>query len=436
MSAVFFVTPHQWRDHHLSQRRIQFTYQAVESLSVALGAIGISLTVIKTKDFKSLGARLIKLCGELHCQQLYCNYEYAVDEHRRDKDVAQRCHNADIAFYRFNASVIIPPGKVVTQQGAPFKVFTPFKRAWLQQFRHFDRRLLPAPKQKSAKHPATTVQLVTKPALISAWPASEQEAHKRLKQFIENGIEAYQDQRDLPAINGTSTLSPYLAQGLISPLSALQTARRFNLGDLGEGNRGVSTWINEIIWREFYIHLMVAFPDVCKYKALKPETEQVRWRHSKKEFKQWCDGQTGYPLVDAAMRQLNTTGWMHNRLRMVTATFLSKYLLIDWRWGERYFMEKLIDGHIAANNGGWQWSASTGTDAVPYFRILSPVRQAERFDADAVFIKAFLPRLKKLPAKIIHKPGHPDLIKRGYPKPMVKLKFGKERCLQAFRSTF
>lgn len=434
VSAVFFITPQQWRDHHLSERRLQFTYNALESLAEGLAELGIHLTIIKTKNFKSLSSKLIKLCAELECQQLYCNYEYAFDELQRDKDVEQRCRESGVELFRFNASVIIPPGKILTQQEVPFKVFTPFKRAWLQKFNAYDRKPLAKPKARNRKLSIKFRPLVTKPDLIANWPASENEAHRRLKQFINKKIEAYQDQRDLPAIDGTSTLSPYLAQGIISPLSVLQAARFHNQGELAEGNKHIATWINEIIWREFYIHLMVAYPQVCKYQALKPDTEKVPWRHHEKDFKLWCDGKTGYPLVDAAMKQLNTTGWMHNRLRMVTATFLSKYLLLDWRWGERYFMENLVDGHIAANNGGWQWCASTGTDAAPYFRILSPVRQGERFDPDAAFIKQYLPQLQDLPAKVIHKPGHPDLLKTGYPKPMVDLKFGKDRCLQAFKS--
>lgn len=439
VSAVFFNTPKQWQSHHLSPRRIEFTLQALESLRCELATLGIELTLINTKSFSSLPTRLIKHCRENNVTTVYCNYEYAWNELQRDADVAKRCQEQNIEFKRFNASVIIPPGKVQTLQCQPYKVFTPFKRAWLQTFAQYDRKPLPIPRPMSKPIKTASEDWSKKPNLIAAWPASEKEAHKRLQEFIKNKITHYQQNRDIPAVDATSTLSPYLAQGLISPLSVLQAARFANEGSLSEGNscdgnKGISTWINELIWREFYIHLMVAFPQVCKYRALKPETEQVRWRHSEKEFNLWCEGKTGYPLVDAAMRQLNTTGWMHNRLRMVTATFLSKYLLIDWRWGEEYFMENLVDGHIAANNGGWQWSASTGTDAAPYFRILSPIRQAERFDPEALFIKRFLPELANLPAKIIHQPGHPQLLATGYSKPMVELTFGKQRCIEAFKA--
>lgn len=432
VTAVFFTTPEQWKSHNLSNYRMQFTYQALEHLGNDLGEIGIELLVINTKNFKSLEPRFIRLCEEINCQHVFFNYEYAWDELQRDKAIIARCEDSHISVKRFNANLIIPPGKVLTQQGQPFKVFTPFKRTWLQTFSNYDRKPLAAPLTKWKKR-KSNLSLVTNEKLLANWPASSAKAEDRLQHFIKNTIRNYDQDRDFPNLTGTSTLSPYLALGLLSPLSALQAARYANNGELNQGNKGIATWINELIWREFYIHLMVAFPDVCKFRPLKPDTEKVAWRSNKKEFEKWCNGETGFPLVDAAMKQLNTTGWMHNRLRMVTATFLSKYLLIDWRWGEQYFMEHLVDGHLAANNGGWQWSASTGTDAAPYFRLLSPVRQAERFDPDGEFIKRFIPALKELPGKIIHKPGHPDLLKTGYPKPMVDLKLAKDRCLAAFK---
>jgi deoxyribodipyrimidine photo-lyase len=178
--------------------------------------------------------------------------------------------------------------------------------------------------------------------------------------------------------------------------------------------------------------VLAQFPRVSMHRPLRAQTDQLAWRDEPRDFASWCEARTGFPLVDAAMRQLNETGWMHNRLRMVTAMFLSKYLLLDWRRGEGYFMRHLIDGDIAANNGGWQWSASTGTDAAPYFRLLNPLRQAERFDPDGVFCKRFLPELKHVPARALLEPGHPDLLAAGYPPPLVDLKMARERVLQAF----
>jgi len=195
----------------------------------------------------------------------------------------------------------------------------------------------------------------------------------------------------------------------------------------------VQTWLSELVWREFYTHVLADFPRVSRNRPFRPETDAIAWREPGADFARWCEGRTGYPLVDAAMRQLGATGWMHNRLRMVTAMFLSKYLLIDWRHGERFFCEQLVDVELAANNGGWQWSASTGTDAAPYFRVLSPVRQAERFDADGAFVRRWLPELAALPAKVLLQPGHPMLLAAGYPEPLVELKGARERVLIAFR---
>jgi len=206
----------------------------------------------------------------------------------------------------------------------------------------------------------------------------------------------------------------------------------FNHGEYFSGQVGALTWLNELIWREFYQHLLAENPRLSCYKPYRIDTEHVPWRYDSEEFMRWTEARTGFPLVDAAMRQLNQTGWMHNRLRMVAAMFLCKYLLIDWRWGERYFMEHLIDGEIAANNGGWQWCASTGTDAAPYFRLLSPVRQAERFDPHGEFQKHWLPELASVPAKILFQPGHPQLLATGYPPPMIDTRAARERVLQAF----
>jgi deoxyribodipyrimidine photo-lyase len=201
---------------------------------------------------------------------------------------------------------------------------------------------------------------------------------------------------------------------------------------------GATTWISELTWRDFYAHVMVGFPRVSMNRPFKLKTNTVAWRKSEKEFEAWKNGQTGYPIVDAGMRQLNQTGWMHNRLRMVTAMFLTKHLLIDWRWGERYFMQKLIDGDLAANNGGWQWSTSTGTDSVPYFRIFNPFSQSKRFDPDGIFIKTFCPELTDVPAKPLHEATKlTNSVKEfnvDYPGFIVEYKKCRERALKVFKA--
>ncbi|MFN3237947.1 MAG: cryptochrome/photolyase family protein, partial [Pseudomonadales bacterium] len=306
--------------------------------------------------------------------------------------------------------------------------------AWYKAWPSVGRSVQGAPdaqgKAVSVKLDLPEIDFTIEPELS---PTTEQAALEQLESFVAERGADYQKNRDLPALEGTSRLSAALAVGLVSPVQCFHEAVAASDGDLSK-SQGLETWVSELIWREFYINVIYCWPDVCKGKAFRPETDAVAWRYDEKDFALWCEGKTGFPIVDAAMRQLNETGWMHNRLRMVTAMFLTKYLLIDWRWGEQYFMSHLVDGHFAANNGGWQWSASTGTDAAPYFRLLSPIRQGERFDPDGDFIKRFIPELKDVSSKALHKPGCSELTETGYPAPMVDLKVAREACLAAFKA--
>ena len=233
----------------------------------------------------------------------------------------------------------------------------------------------------------------------------------------------------MPSRNGTSLLSPYLAAGVLSPRQCLHAAIDANGGTLTGGRPGVQTWISELIWREFFTHVLVGFPHVCRHLPFRRETDRVAWRRDKQLFERWKTGTTGYPIVDAAQRQLLRTGWMHNRLRMVSAMFLSKDLLLDWRLGERHFMRHLIDGDLAANNGGWQWSASTGTDAAPYFRIFNPAAQSKKFDPDGTFIKRFCPELKSVAANAIHDPSRwPEDLRASLDYPALIVDHAAARC--------
>ena len=240
--------------------------------------------------------------------------------------------------------------------------------------------------------------------------------------------------RDRPDLDATSRLSAYLAAGVLSPRQCLHAALRVNQGEFDGGNPGAVSWINELLWREFYKHILVCYPRVSRHRAFRPETESVRWRNDPKGLAAWKEGRTGIPLVDAAMRQLLATGWMHNRLRMVSAMFLTKNLLIDWREGERWFMQHLIDGDLAANNGGWQWSASTGTDAAPYFRVFSPVRQSHRFAPKGRFIARYVPELATADDKTIHEPWKQPLMTPDYPTTIVAHQGVKQRVESAFRA--
>ncbi|EAC1534127.1 deoxyribodipyrimidine photo-lyase, partial [Escherichia coli] len=252
-----------------------------------------------------------------------------------------------------------------------------------------------------------------------------------LRQFCQNGAGEYEQQRDFPAVEGTSRLSASLATGGLSPRQCLHRllAEQPQALDGGAG----SVWLSELIWREFYRHLMTYYPSLCKHRPFIAWTDRVQWQSNPAHLKAWQEGKTGYPIVDAAMRQLNSTGWMHNRLRMITASFLVKDLLIDWREGERYFMSQLIDGDLAANNGGWQWAASTGTDAAPYFRIFNPTTQGEKFDREGEFIRQWLPELRDVPA--VHEPwkwAEKTGVTLDYPQPIVDHKEARLRTLAAY----
>jgi deoxyribodipyrimidine photo-lyase len=268
------------------------------------------------------------------------------------------------------------------------------------------------------------------------FPAGERAARERLDRFIEERAPSYHRDRDVASEDATSRLSPYLAVGAISIRRCLGAALAANGGRLRGGSKGIDAWIKELAWREFYRHVLVGFPRVSKHRAFRLETEALAWRDDDEGFEAWCAGRTGVPIVDAGIRQLLATGWMHNRLRMVTAMFLTKNLLIDWRRGERFFNRHLIDADLASNNGGWQWSASTGTDAAPYFRIFNPWTQAKRYDPDGRFIRRWVEELADVPLDALHDPERlrGQLGASGYPSPIVDVAASRGRAIAAFRA--
>jgi deoxyribodipyrimidine photo-lyase len=320
--------------------------------------------------------------------------------------------------------------------GSPYSVFTPFKKRW---FAHcIDRGIhcLPRPEpQGSPVAGALTpdvVDGVSKSFGEDRWPSGEANALTTLQEFAAEKIRDYESERDLPNLHGTSQLSPHLAAGTISANQCLEAAYQHNDHRLFGGNPGADTWISELVWREFYNHILAEHPRLAMGHAFKKETDAPPWNLSQEQLQRWQQGETGFPFVDAGMRQLNATGWMHNRLRMVTAQFLAKHLFLDWRLGESYFMARLVDGDFAANNGGWQWSASTGTDAVPYFRIFNPIRQAERFDPNGDFVRRMIPELAGADKKQVLEPwkyGGVD----GYPAPMIDLSTARDQTLAVWK---
>ncbi|NUG13346.1 deoxyribodipyrimidine photo-lyase, partial [Acinetobacter seifertii] len=266
------------------------------------------------------------------------------------------------------------------------------------------------------------------------WPVGESYALEQLDHFFKDSVSHYKVERDFPHITGTSKLSPYLNIGILSIRQCLQALFRSQHGNFHLTNEGQQTWLDELIWREFYQHILFDFPYVSKHIPFKKDTQKIQWNHNPEHLTAWQTGQTGIPIVDAGMRQLLQTGWMHNRVRMITAMFLCKNLLIDWRIGEQWFMQHLIDGDLAANNGGWQWCASTGTDAVPYFRIFNPISQSQKFDPNGDYIRTWVKELAHLDNKSIHDPYSANKsLRLNYPKPIVDLKETRLKAIETFK---
>lgn len=357
---------------------------------------------------------------------LYFNAEYVEPFKQRDDNVIKLLGD-EVLVVRLLDRHLFAPNAFTKKDGDPYKVYTPFKKAAYEE-------VPPKPyevSRDSLKRLVTSKNEVP-PELKKQFDRCEREwkalgetaAKRRLTDFVNERINQYDEDRDVPSIAGTSRLSPYLRTGVLS----IRTVADAVLS--APKSKGRDTYYDELLWREFYYMIMVQFPGL-KDRPFNDKYKHLDWEDNDEQFDRWCRGETGYPIVDAAMRQMNETGWMHNRLRMIVASFLSKHLLIDWRKGERYFEQKLIDYEAASNIGGWQWAASVGTDAVPYFRIFNPTTQSEKFDKDGTFIRKFVPELDHLDAKAIH---FPDASERdGYVDPVVDHKEARARALERFK---
>jgi deoxyribodipyrimidine photo-lyase len=441
--AVYLLSPQQWREHDDAPCKVDFWLRNLQALGGALGQLNIPLLIRHAPRWDDAPAVLLELCEQLQIDAVHLNDEYGIHETRRDAAVAQSLKAKGIEVRRYLDQLLFQPGSVLTKTGGYFQVFSQFRKVCHERLHHSLPGLVRTPVAQTALNIdsdviATQVEGFDVPSdsLRDLWPAGEDEARRRLDSFTDAQIDYYQSERDFPAKPGTSQLSPYLAAGVISPRQCLHAALLSNQGEFESGKAGAVTWINELLWREFYKHILVGYPRVSRHRAFRPETEALAWRNAPAELAAWQQGRTGLPIIDAAMRQLLETGWMHNRLRMVVAMFLTKNLLIDWREGERFFMRHLIDGDLAANNGGWQWSSSTGTDSAPYFRIFNPLSQSVKFDSEGLFIKHWLPQLSGLDKKAVHNPallgglfGVP-----GYPAPIVDLHTSRTRALAAFKN--
>ena len=439
--GIYLLFSGQWQKQHDGLNKLCFWMQNLKALEQKLEVLNIPLIVLEADSYLKAPEILLQLATTLECTHIWFNDEYGVYEQDRDNRVEQLFDEQGLHCHRFIQQTLFHPGSIRNKQGEYFKVFTPFRKALHQQVNLDELSPLSAPeKQKPLKQKLPesnhyqNLYTPTAPGLTKLWPAGEAVANKRLKTFIEERADHYKKDRDFPVLDSTSTLSPWLAAGAVSIRQCFYQALVANDGELNTGNEGLTCWINELIWREFYKHILVGFPRVSKNRAFKPETENLPREKNPEHLAAWQQGRTGFPIVDAAMRQLVSTGWMHNRLRMIVAMFLSKNLMLDWRLGELFFMEHLIDGDLAANNGGWQWSASTGTDAAPYFRMFNPASQSRKFDPEGSFIREWLPELAQLDSKAIHEPHASDDNSLNYPLPAVNHSESRQRVLTAFQS--
>jgi deoxyribodipyrimidine photo-lyase len=419
-----------------ADRRVEFIWESVRGVRQALTAFGGGLHVLHGRAREVVPA----LAVELGARAVYVNHDYEPLAIERDAAVALALDQAGIAFFTRKDQVIFENDEVVTRSGTPFSVFTAYKNAWLAKLSPFFYKPYPVHAYAGSLVPSARADLPslenlgfhrTNLATLGihggAAGAAEFVAH------FAKRIGKYAERRDFPALRGPSYLSVHLRFGTVSirELVALASSSR---------SKGAAVWLSELIWRDFYFMILARHPHVAE-RPFRPEYEGIVWEDRADLLHAWCKGRTGYPLVDAAMRQLNQTGYMHNRLRMVTASFLAKDLGIDYRRGERYFADQLNDFDLAANNGGWQWAASTGCDAQPYFRIFNPVTQSERFDPEGAFVRRYVPELANVPAKFIHAPWRMGaaeqaaakcIIGRDYPAPVIDHARARVRTLERY----
>jgi deoxyribodipyrimidine photo-lyase len=437
-------------------RRVAFIRESLVELDELLRAValkaGVEASLAEQLGLIVLHGNTLKeiphLAKQIEAQAVFANHDDEPAALGRDAQVRGGLANAGIAFHTYKDHVVFERQEVLTLAGNPYTVFTPYKNAWLKKIQPEDLAAHPVAEHASAlvQRPAQFCQPVpTLPDIdfenidLKAlhYKSGVSGAQALLEDFIHR-IDRYEETRNFPAIKGPSYLSVHLRFGTISIRQlALEAWRRYKTSE------GASVWLSELIWRDFYAQILANFPHVTE-RCFKPDYDAIPWDHGphgKALFAAWCEGRTGYPLVDAAMAQINQTGYMHNRLRMVVASFLTKDLGVDWRWGEKYFAQHLIDFDLSANNGGWQWASSSGCDAQPYFRIFNPVTQSEKFDPKGKFIKRYLPQLAALEGADIHAPWEAKplalqaagiTLGKDYPLPVVNHAEAREKTLARY----
>ena len=383
----------------MAATRVRFVLDSLADLAAAIERAGSTLAL----DHGDAVETVVRAARTAEANCVYWNDEYEPSLRARDDAVARALRGAGIGVRRFHDRTLVPPDAVRTGAGTPYTVFTPYQRTCeaLGVAAAHARVTRLAPHTLPSR-PLATLERLGFHTTQQRWPGGETQAKRRLAAFVEHGLAGYATQRDLPGVPGTSRLAADLKFGTISPRTIVAAVTAAAGAD-PRLRDDAARYITEIRWRDFYAQVLFHFPHVV-HGAFKREYDALRWLGDPRNEDAWREGRTGYPIVDAGMRELATTGFMHNRVRMIVASFLTKDLLLDWRAGERHFMQQLVDGDLASNNGGWQWAASTGTDAQPYFRIFNPTLQGERYDANGDYVRRWVPELARVPAKWIHAP--------------------------------
>lgn len=376
--------------------RVDFIYQSLEKIQSELNEIGCSLLVLHDHPLNAFHT----LTDRYTIKNVITNHDYEPYAQKRDKEIEAYLLSKQIQFKTYKDQVIFEKNEIVKDDQTPYTVYTPYSKRWKAALK--DENLASFPSESYFDH--FEKSSYSMPALDDIGFKKSQQTFP-LSDTVSSIIDHYHETRDIPSLEGTSRLGIHLRFGTISIRKLTRFALKHN-----------EKYLNELIWREFYQSILWHFPHII-HSSFKPQYDEIKWRNNELEFIAWCEGQTGYPIVDAGMRELNQTGWMHNRVRMITASFLTKHLLIDWRWGEAYFAKKLIDFDLASNNGGWQWAAGCGVDAAPYFRIFNPYLQTEKFDGQKIYIRKWVPEFES----------------NSYPSPIVDHTMARERCLEVYK---
>jgi deoxyribodipyrimidine photo-lyase len=373
--------------------RVSFIYQQLSAININLRRFGSSIRIVKN----TVIASWVELLMEYDVKEIYYNEDYEPYSIKRDKKISTFLELKGIKINTYTDHIVFKPDLILKDNMSPYTVFTPYKKKWLKRFKLEKFRVLSDPNYKNFVQGDFVFPSSKDLGIVLS--------HLVVKDYDLSDLDNYDRNRDFPCLNATTLLGPHLRFGTISIRSIFNKLKQAD-----------EVFLSELIWREFFIQIMFHFPRVVN-ENFKKKYNGIVWRNNEKEFELWCEGKTGYPLVDAGMRQLNKTGYMHNRVRMITASFLCKHLLIDWRWGEAYFAEKLLDFELASNNGNWQWVSGTGCDSAPYFRVFSPSAQTLKFDTDLQYVKKWVPEFNDI----------------NY-KPIVDHKMARERALHAYKT--